>query len=650
MGLTFLAFVSALLLFLMVPAVLRRGRSSTPGIVVALVDLLLGFFSLFHGLVTVTAGLGESPVALAFSRLSAASLFASLIFLFMFALSFPEWLGTWAKVLSAIVAAASLVVVWMVLATDSFMTMIFGVVDDAVRFGGQLYGLISNLTAAAALLAALINLLRGILTKDMIHRQRSIVATVGVSLGIAGIWLFSRGIGEARGPSVSLGVVRTYVLLPLPALLIGAATSYALILSRIFAWSVVVRRFLSYSILTLVFGLPAGAAVSLLIVMGGYSILVPLIGTPLVFIAARAWAASFAASRLERMTLLEYREELESGLSHIDLALGRDAVLAEVQLLLGSALDFVEFAVLIEDEHGVYRTIHSASGKTASLGRGERVHEVVEASGVTVLLRSETLASAQWQEVRDELLGFFDLFHGEAMIFAREGQRIIGAFILGARRSGGDYTDYDYESFKAIYGKLFVIAYYLKNVARESILYTVSRELALSDQVVRFALEKVDRIEDPNVDIAWSTRSTRSLGGDFIDFVRISRQRWFFVLGDVSGKGLSASMNMLILKSMVRSFLRVERDFSGLVQRVNVFIKDNLPRGTFFAGIFGYFDFEKNALYFINCGVPTLLLYAPSFDAFIEVQGEGKILGFVRDVSAYLKPRKLSLPPGSLLV
>jgi len=132
--------------------------------------------------------------------------------------------------------------------------------------------------------------------------------------------------------------------------------------------------------------------------------------------------------------------------------------------------------------------------------------------------------------------------------------------------------------------------------------------------------------------------------------VRISKTRWFFVLGDISGKGLSASMNMLILKSMVRTFLRVERDFSGLVQKVNGFIKENLPRGTFFAGIFGYFDFEQSALYFINCGVPALLLYSPSFDAFIEVQGEGKILGFVKDVSPFLKPRKLSLPPGSLLV
>ena len=226
----------------------------------------------------------------------------------------------------------------------------------------------------------------------------------------------------------------------------------------------------------------------------------------------------------------------------------------------------------------------------------------------------------------------------------------MGLFALGSRSTGAEYTTYDYDTFRAIYGKLFVIAYYLKNIARESIMTTVDREVALSDQIIRFALEKVERIDHPKSNAAWIARSARSLGGDFIDFVKLSQDRWFIVIGDVSGKGLSASMNMLILKSMIRTFLRVEKDFIGLVARVNAFIKDNLPKGTFFAGVFGYIDFSKDAFYYINCGVPAILLYSPSFDTFIEVQGEGRILGFVRDVAPFLKPRKLILPAGSALV
>jgi len=384
--------------------------------------------------------------------------------------------------------------------------------------------------------------------------------------------------------------------------------------------------------------------------MGRFSVAIPIIGTPLIFGIAFGSARSFAERRLERLgSRREYREELESALAHIDLAEGRDYVLGELEKLLTATFDFRDFALLIEDERGVLRTVRS-SGGGIGLERGAKLQEHIERSGVTVLVRSEAQAEATHEAVRAEFLELYDALKSEVLIFIREGRRVIGAFSFGARKTGGDYKEYDYETFRSIYGKLFVFAYYLKNVARESILYTVDRELALSDQVVRFALEKVDSVDHPAVDAAWATHSTRSLGGDFVDFVRLSRDRWFFVLGDVSGKGLSASMNMLILKSMIRTFLRVERDFSGLVQRVNAFIKDNLPRGTFFAGLFGYFDLASGSIYYLNCGIPALLLYSPSFDSFVEVQGEGKVLGFVRDVSPFLKPRKLALPSGSVIM
>jgi hypothetical protein len=650
MGLTLLSFIAALLLFLMVPATWRRARLESSGFYITLVNLFLGFFALFHGLVETISGLGESPVGLLCSRIAVSSLAFACVFLVVASLAFPRWLGLWAKVVSVFAVLAGIGLTYVIFATDSYMRMVFGVVDGVIRFVGTGNSLITTGIAGTAVVASVIHLVRGILTKDRIHSQRSIVASVGGVVGVVGMWFVGNFLADAMNTADKMAIIWSYYLLPVPAVVIGGSVSYALFISRIFDWSVFGRRLLSYALLALLFGVPAGAAVAALLVMGRLNVLIPVLGTPLVFLLARRLATGFAARRLERMFTHEYREELESALSHVDLSAGRDAVLAEVHRLLASALDFVEFAVFIEDDHGSFKTVYSSAGRTTTVERGSRLHDVVEASGVTVLLRSEAMADPRFKDVKDELLGFFDLFKGEAMVFTREGRRIIGAFVLGARRTGSDYTDYDYDSFKAIYGKLFVISYYLKNVARESIVYTVSRELALSDQVVRFALEKVDRIEDPAVDAAWKTLSTRSLGGDFIDFVRISKRRWFFVLGDISGKGLSASMNMLILKSMIRTFLRVERDFTSLVQKVNAFIKENLPRGTFFAGIFGYFDFEKNALYFINCGVSNLLLYSPSFDAFIEVQGEGRILGFVRDVAPFLKPRKLTLPPGSILI
>ncbi|MBL8968763.1 MAG: serine/threonine-protein phosphatase, partial [Spirochaetaceae bacterium] len=473
----------------------------------------------------------------------------------------------------------------------------------------------------------------------------SMIAALAVLLGVAGFWVLLRAL------PVRSGIRRLFVLAPLAPLAIAALKSYSYSLARIFDWRENGRTFFSYLVLGLLFGLPAAAAVAFLVLLGRVYPLVPAIGAPLVFAAAFSAARSFAARTLERLgSRREYREELESALVHIDLSLGRDAVLGELEETLAGQLGFTDFAVLVEDDRGLLRTVHASTGGHASLPRGDELREHIERTGLAVIMHSEALAAPIHEVVRAPLLALFDSLKAEALIFAKEGRRIIGAFALGARKTGGNYTDYDYDTFRSICGKLFVFAFYLKNVARESILYTVDRELALSDQIIRFALEKVDKLDHPTVDAAWSMRSTRRLGGDFVDFVRMSTDRWFFVLGDVSGKGLSASMNMLVLKSMIRTFLRVEKDFTGLVQRVNLFVKENLPRGSFFAGVFGYFDLAKGAVYFINCGVPAILLYSPNFDAFVEVQGEGKVLGFVRDITPHLKPRKLSLPAGAALV
>ncbi|HUX40617.1 MAG TPA: PP2C family protein-serine/threonine phosphatase [Rectinemataceae bacterium] len=650
MGLTLLAFIVGLLLLLAVPVAIRRGRGQPAAIFVVLIDLTLALFAIFHGLVDVSSGLGESPIGLILSKTSFSFLGLSAFIMVAAAMAFPDWPGRWAKWLTLALVPLAAILVWYVFATDAYLKMIFGVVDGVVRFVGPQYDSLADLIGAIAALSALIHVVRAFLTRDRINRQRSLLAAMGTALGVFGLWLVGRGISNAQGNAGSMGILWTFYLLPVPTLLIGASSTYALSVSRIFDWRVFGRQILSWAVLTLLFGVPSGIVIAVLVLMGNFSLFVPIIGAPILFLVARSMATSFARRYLERITAREYREELESDLAHLDLSAGRDAVLAELYRILSGAFDFQDFAVLIEDDTGVYRTVYSTLGRTASIERGSSFHDMVEGSGITVVLRSEAIADPRFSTVREELLGFLDLYRGEAMVFAREGRRIIGAFVIGGRKTGADYTDYDFESFRAIYGKLFVIAYYLRNVARESIVYTVSRELALSDQVLRFALEKVDRIDDPGVDTAWVTRSTRSLGGDFVDFVRMSRQRWFFVLGDISGKGLSASMNMLILKSMIRSFLRIEHDFLGLVQRVNSFIKENLPKGTFFAGVFGYFDFATNSLFFINCGVPALHLYSPSFDAFIEVQGEGKILGFVRNVAPFLKPRKLTLPQGSILV
>jgi serine phosphatase RsbU (regulator of sigma subunit) len=86
------------------------------------------------------------------------------------------------------------------------------------------------------------------------------------------------------------------------------------------------------------------------------------------------------------------------------------------------------------------------------------------------------------------------------------------------------------------------------------------------------------------------------------------------------------------------------------VAKVNDFIRESLPKGTFFAGTFGLLDFSTNTMYYINCGIPAIFVYTKAYNNVIEVQGEGHILGFVKDVAPYLKVKKVNLAEGDIVM
>ena len=317
--------------------------------------------------------------------------------------------------------------------------------------------------------------------------------------------------------------------------------------------------------------------------------------------------------------------------------------------VMNEALGSSWFMSLSEDEAGGLRRTYPDDGRIVAPA-GDPSLEALAAIGRNVVLKTDAVADDYYDDYKAPLLALLDALGAEALVLAKEGRRVIGAFALGPKRSGADYDALDYAALEAAHGKLFVVAYYARHVEREALLETVEREIGLADQIVRAVHERVDPIEHPGVDVAFRCLSSRGLGGDLFDSVRLSEHRWFFVVGDVSGKGLNASMSMVILKSMIRTLLVEEKDFTRLVARINAFIKERLPRGTFFSGLFGFLALDKGSVYFINCGIPAMLFGAPALDSLIEAQGEGRMLGFVRDVTPYLKTKRLALPPGSRLL
>jgi serine phosphatase RsbU (regulator of sigma subunit) len=183
----------------------------------------------------------------------------------------------------------------------------------------------------------------------------------------------------------------------------------------------------------------------------------------------------------------------------------------------------------------------------------------------------------------------------------------------------------------------------------ETVVGTVNREIRMSGQIITSIQENMELINNPKVDTGYLMVPAHNIGGEFVDLIRLTDSRHIFVIGSVSGKGIAASMSMVILKSIIRTFLAETTDFKKLVAKVNAFVRDNLPKGIFFSGTFGLMDFASNTMYYINCGSPAIFVYSKAYNNVIEVQGEGHILGFVKDITPYVKVKKIKLTVGDIV-
>jgi len=55
-------------------------------------------------------------------------------------------------------------------------------------------------------------------------------------------------------------------------------------------------------------------------------------------------------------------------------------------------------------------------------------------------------------------------------------------------------------------------------------------------------------------------------------------------------------------------------------------------------------------MYYINCGIPAIFLYTQAYNNVIEIQGGGHYLGFVSDISSYIKVKQIKLNKNDIIL
>ena len=144
------------------------------------------------------------------------------------------------------------------------------------------------------------------------------------------------------------------------------------------------------------------------------------------------------------------------------------------------------------------------------------------------------------------------------------------------------------------------------------------------------------------------------VGGDYYDFSTLWDGSPMIAIGDVSGKGISASLYMAETKGIVQSLAPIMASMQELLEGTNGALLRNSPSTTSFRRSFvtlGLISFGKNGVTYCRAG-HTPLLHVSMDGSFRFIQPRGMAVGLMRQelFSQAIEETKLTPAPGDVLV
>lgn len=156
---------------------------------------------------------------------------------------------------------------------------------------------------------------------------------------------------------------------------------------------------------------------------------------------------------------------------------------------------------------------------------------------------------------------------------------------------------------------------------------------------------------DPRFTLQALIEPAKSVGGDLYDFFKLDGDRLFFMVGDVAGKGLPASIFMAVSKALYKSAaLRMEQaaGIGEVMRAANAEIARDNPEMLFVTVFAGILDLRTGELNWCNAGHDSPFCLRPGQKIPARLEGNSGPPLCVIEAYAYL-PENYRLLPGEAL-
>jgi len=220
---------------------------------------------------------------------------------------------------------------------------------------------------------------------------------------------------------------------------------------------------------------------------------------------------------------------------------------------------------------------------------------------------------------------------------------------LGIRQMSSGNLDYKFnlegeDEFVELAGRFNQMGEQLKktiNDAREK--ERLDHELKIARQV-QIGLLPTNIPSVAGYNIAASMETAMEIGGDFYDVIKLSKNRFLFTIGDVSGKGSSAAFYMAQFISLLRYTHQFTDRPDEIAHRINNYFANQVAdRQIFVTAIIGILDTSKDTIRYVRAGHtnPVFIPCNPEKDI-TEFNPEGIGIGLTKTLTTFKNALKVS--------
>jgi serine phosphatase RsbU (regulator of sigma subunit) len=166
----------------------------------------------------------------------------------------------------------------------------------------------------------------------------------------------------------------------------------------------------------------------------------------------------------------------------------------------------------------------------------------------------------------------------------------------------------------------------LQNIQSEIEREHMAKELEIAWEVQKSLLPG----KDPNVpgfDIAGLCIPAKEVGGDYYDFIPAGANRLALIIGDVSGKGTSASFYMTLTKGFIQSNVKGNKSPKEVLIEVNEQMYETIDRRSFVTIFMAVLDWKEKKILCARAGHNPAIHYSDKEEKAIFIKPEGIALG-----------------------